>query len=191
MIDLETLDVLPSSIVISIGAVFFDHLKTGKIGEKFYGTLEIQDQLDKKRTISASTLKWWMNQPNEARLVFNEESYSPSHALHLFYQWVKQRCIDSKDLKVWGNGASFDPVIMEDLFRSYSVTIPWYFTGIRDLRTFKEYVANNAKLPKPAHHALKDAIAQAQYMIDHTKRVEPSEMSDEDRKQLMELEENG
>jgi exodeoxyribonuclease VIII len=170
MVDLETLGTDNDCVVVSLGACTMD-LETKKIESTFYMIFEIQDQLDKGRVIQADTLKWWFKQENAAQKVFHDEAKAPIMILNTFSQWLKRVCPDSKKLKVWGNGATFDISIMEHMFNMYNVKRPWVYSGVQDLRTFRRFQANNEKIPNDGtkHVALDDAIAQAQFVFKHYK----------------------
>lgn len=170
MIDFETLAKTPRATVISLGAVFFDE-KTGQLGPTFYMAFEIDEQIKKGREIDADTLKWWMNQSGAAKKVFNEKAKSAKEVLSLFSQWVLAQNTISK-IQPWGNGSTFDISIIEDLFRMYDIKCPWLYYNVYDLRTFRRYMANGAKVDKSAgtdHNALDDSIAQAKFVIEHYK----------------------
>lgn len=168
MVDLETLATTEDSVIASIGACVMD-LEKGTVGATFYMILEIQDQLNKGRIINADTLKWWISQDEKAKNLFHEKAKSPAHVLNTFSQWLKTVSPNSKELVVWGNGSTFDISILENAFRTYMIGIPWGYNGVNDLRTFRRFVANNAKIENngTAHHALDDAIAQANFVIKH------------------------
>lgn len=167
MIDFETLGQTPDTIVISLGACFFDPMNN-KIGPTFYMAFEVEDQIKKGRSITADTLKWWMGQSGAAKKVFNEKAKLPKEVLETFSQWVLANS-SIKNVTPWGNGASFDISIIEDLFRDYDVKCPWLFYNVMDLRTFRKYVANNAKVEKLGtnHNALDDAVSQATFVNKH------------------------
>lgn len=170
MIDFETLGQNPDTTVISLGACFFD-LDKGIIGPTFYMAFDVVDQLKKGRSITADTLKWWMGQSDAAKKVFNEKAKPTEEVLKTFVQWVQGQGTVSK-IKPWGNGATFDISIIEDLFRQYELKCPWLFYNVMDMRTFRRFIANNAKVDKSDgvnHNALDDAKNQAQFCIDHYK----------------------
>lgn len=170
MIDFETLGQTPTTTVISLGAVFFNP-DTGEMGPSFYMAFDVDEQIKRGRTIDGSTLKWWMGQSGAAKKVFNEQAKPAKDVLELFAKWVLGQNTISK-VYPWGNGSSFDISIIEDLFRMYEVKCPWMFYNVFDLRTFKRFVANGAKVDKSEgtnHNALDDAKNQAQYVIDHYK----------------------
>lgn len=170
MIDFETLGQDPDTAVISLGACFFDE-NTGEIGPTFYMAFDIDSQLKKGRTITADTLKWWMGQSGAAKKVFNEKAKPAEEVLALFFQWCKANC-SKKSLRPWGNGSTFDISIIEDLLKMYNIDCPWMFYNVMDLRTFRRYVANSAKVNKSEgvnHNALDDATNQAKFVIEHFK----------------------
>lgn len=165
MIDLETLGTSSKAVVISLGAVFFDPAK-GVLGPSFYQALTVQDQMKAGREVSPDTLKWWFSQSGAAQKVFHEKATPTHEVLNVFGQWFKA---NGKSASVWGNGSSFDISILEDLYRQYEFAVPWNFTKVMDLRTFKRFVGGNEPIKKSgtAHNALQDAINQANYVLIH------------------------
>jgi len=163
MIDLETLGTEPDAPIISIGAVFFD--KKG-LGEDFQVNLDINQQIKDGRKMTGDTFKWWLEQENAAKRVFKESATSTMWGLQLFYNWAFEQC-SPRTMCPWGNGATFDISIMENILNQYDVEIPWRFWNIRDLRTFKEYVhdGKNVQFQGTPHNALDDAKHQARMVI--------------------------
>lgn len=179
MIDLETLGTHTKAPIISIGAQFFD-LEKGTLGESFYANLDIKDQIDTKvRFADASTLKWWMGQDGAAKKVFKDDAHATKEVLWAFATWILQTGGASKGAKatkkvnVWGNGSSFDITLMETLFADYGIPCPWLYYNVMDMRTFKRFVANGAKVVVDgvAHNALDDAKAQAEYCLKYYKEA--------------------
>lgn len=160
MIDMETLDVLPSATILTIGAVKFDPLGDDvnePSCEKFYVKVDI-DSCDKIGcTVSQATLDWWSNQSKEAQ----EEAFSPdgripiAEAMDQLYKF----CRGAK--RVWSHGACFDVIICENLFRKIGKAIPWSFWEVRDTRTLFDLGINANRPPVLKHHALEDAWNQA------------------------------
>lgn len=168
MIDFETLGTGPNTIVISVGAQFFD-LNTGEYGPTFYMAFDIEDQMKKGRVFTPSTLKWWMSQSNGAKKVFHEQAKPTKQILETFAAWCKSNC-GKKYLKPWGNGATFDISIMESLFSDFELECPWLYYNVMDMRTFRRFIANDAKVPKEEgvnHHALDDAKNQIKFCMEH------------------------
>jgi hypothetical protein len=80
MIDLETLDVKSSALVLSIGAVTFECFEGAqnvgagrpraldyRIIDRFYRVLDMKEQFGMPRSVSQSTLLWWNQQSQDAR----------------------------------------------------------------------------------------------------------------------------
>ena len=160
MIDMETLDVLPTATVLTIGAVKFDPFGDD-INEpncdKFYVKVDV-DSCDRLGcTVSPDTVEWWAKQSQEAQ----EEAFSPDgripieEAMNQLYKF----CWGAK--RVWSHGAGFDVVICEYLFRKIGKATPWSFWEVRDTRTIFDLGIDPQRPPVLKHHALEDAWNQA------------------------------
>lgn len=160
MIDIETLDVLPTATVLTIGAVKFDpfgdDIKEPNC-EKFYVRVDI-DSCDRLGcTVSQDTVEWWAKQSKEAQ----EEAFDPNgrisieEAMNQLYKF----CWGAK--RVWSHGAGFDIVICEYLFRKIGKATPWSFWEVRDTRTIFDLGIDPQRPPVLKHHALEDAWNQA------------------------------
>ncbi len=174
MLDLETLGTGSNAPIISIGAVFFDPL-TGKTGEEFYEVVSLTSSAQYGE-LDASTVQWWMKQSDEARAVFNVKSQvTLLSALNAFSAWIHDRDAPNEENKpdviVWGNGASFDNVILRNAYKATHQIAPWFFFNDRDVRTVVDlgrYLRNID--PKKeinhgtAHNALDDAYFQVRYV---------------------------
>jgi len=160
MIDMETLDVLPTATILTIGAVRFDPFGddiSEPAMDKFYVKVDI-DSCDRLGcTVSPDTLDWWSRQDPAAQ----EEAFNPDgridivDAMNQLYKF----CWGAK--RVWSHGAGFDVVICERLFRQIGKAIPWQFWEVRDTRTIFDIGINPHRPPVLKHHALEDAWNQA------------------------------
>lgn len=166
MLDIETLDIRPSAVVLSIGAVMFDRYSDAQ-GATFYVELtgDLQKQINLGRTISADTLTWWMCQSPEARNVFdhpdeNTPRYGPQAATELFSQF----CGQHRPQNIWAKDPDFDVVILRSLYESVGrgYNFPFHYGAGRAVRTVLDmpFVPRQPKTPV-AHNALADAVAQA------------------------------
>lgn len=160
MIDLETLDVLPSATILTIGAVKFDPFGEDVIEpkcEKFYVRVDI-DSCDRIGcTVSQATLDWWASQSKEAQ----EEAFDPTNRIPIeeAVAQLYKFCWGAK--RVWSHGAGFDVIILEHIFRKIGKAIPWQFWEVRDTRTIFDLGINPNRPPVLKHHALEDAWNQA------------------------------
>lgn len=170
MIDIETLGKTPDSVILSIGAAFFD-LETGKVGETFYQPIFEDSQ--PFRSVSRSTIDWWNEQSDEARKVFFDENRKPLvDALLSLRKFMK-----TKNNVVWAQGPQFDIMILENAFDEESMNYPWEFWKIRDSRTViqlaSQYKFYGAK--KGSHGALDDALTQIQNLCLAWKLIQGEE----------------
>ena len=164
MVDLETLSTRSDAVILSIGAVKFD-LERGKIYDSgFYTSISIDSNTEAGRHISEDTLVWWMGQGDAARRVFSESKVVLPAALEQFSDWIG----NDDGGEVWSNGADFDIPMLAHAFSTHDMTIPWKFYNTRCFRTYKKLPGAPACKTPPtvAHHALHDAISQAQHAID-------------------------
>jgi hypothetical protein len=170
MVDLETLGTRSNSVILSIGAVFFEP-KDNTLGREFYAQIRLSDSLERGMQVDASTILWWMSQKDDARNAFlnNEErGYALRLVLGEFNEFF---CLDGNrdNIKIWGNGADFDCALLKDAYELCKLTPPWKYYNTRDLRTIKEFYnassfsAEEIKRFEPLtkHNALEDAKAEA------------------------------
>jgi len=160
MIDLETLDVLPSATILTIGAVKFDpfgdDINDPKC-ERFYVRVDV-DSCDRiGATVSQATLDWWSNQSQAAQ----DEAFDPGNRIPIEDAMTQlyKFCRGAK--RVWSHGAGFDVTILEWYFRKIGKAIPWSFWEVRDTRTIFDIGINPNRPPVLKHHALEDAWNQA------------------------------
>lgn len=168
MLDLETFGNGANAVVVSIGAVAFDPY-TDAIGEhSFHRFLDVDEQFKLGRSADASTLMWWLEQEEAARLKLidgHEQRVSIDGALEAFGFWLSE-VSEPRTVQVWGNGAAFDNAILASLYKHIGRAQPWMFWNDRCFRTLK---ALNSHVPKPAtggvaHDALDDAIQQSKHL---------------------------
>ena len=159
MIDFETLDTTPDSVILSVGAVKFDPSGT-EVTERLQLLPMIDEQSEVYgRTISETTLKWWETQSPEAiERAMGEDGRIPfkdcMEQLAKFY-WN----IDG----IWSNGATFDISIAESAWRQLGINIPYQFWVVRDCRTLYKIANVNVKDDGyvTSHIAVEDAERQA------------------------------
>jgi len=169
MIDLETLGTSPAAPILSIGAVYFDP-DTGELGPELHVKLDFEEACE-DRKIDPATVKWWLCQSDEARsaLLDDQEGFPiifKEEALDLLSEFIH---MVNGDAKVWGNGATFDISMLEDLYRQLGEKIPWKFYNVRDVRTvvaLAEGIVDRSGTPFEGtqHNALADAVHQATYV---------------------------
>lgn len=167
MVDLETLGVTPQAPVLTIGCVLFDPT-TGEISKEHKLHLKISEESAREgRIANDSTEKWWTKQSPEARQAAFSGTMTMHQALQELAFFLPKGCI------VWGNGATFDVSILEDLFRQYDMKCPWQFWKVLDVRTVVAMgraigidPKKDFKFEGTEHNALHDAAHQAKYVCE-------------------------
>jgi DNA polymerase III epsilon subunit-like protein len=151
MVDIETLDVTPSAVILSIGAVTMP--QDGAEQENYYVECN-EDQPG--RTVSQDTIDWWKKQSSE---IYPKGTVYLRHCLLNFRNFIfAQR----SDPVIWCKGTDFDVAILSHAFKQYDIPIPWKYNAIRDMRTLKKVSVYGFLGQNPvAHNALEDARHQA------------------------------
>ena len=154
MVDIETYDVIPSAVILSLGACTIRDSAAGC----FYTEFDPNTQSD--RTTSASTIEWWKRQGEDK--IPNKSTTYLEDGLRKFSFWLSS--LRAEPI-IWCKGTDFDVAILADAYKYYNMRIPWKYNNIRDMRTLKKchpqltYIEN----PNP-HHALQDAIYQTHHL---------------------------
>jgi hypothetical protein len=162
MIDLETLNTTPDSIILTIGAVKFD--RTPEITElkncdTFYRRVDINSCKDAGLTSSNETIKWWNSQDEVVRMeaLGDGNRFPLENVLIDFKNWI-----GGNNKKIWAHGDDFDCVILDNAYRIFNIKKPWAFWNTRDTRTLFD-IANiniNSVPVCEAHNSLHDAYRQ-------------------------------
>ena len=156
MIDLETLAVTPRATVLTLGAVHFNPYGNG-YGDKLYMRINIDEQDALGREVDPATVGWWSKQdPAIMEEAFNPDERVPlAEAVDRFHRFA-WGC-DA----FWSHGATFDLVIIEDIYRQLGKPLLWDFWKLRDTRTLFD-LGLDPDMPKAEkHNALQDAIRQS------------------------------
>lgn len=191
MLDIETMGHGPDAAIMSIGAVAFD--KTGLIPDSdFFVSIPLQSNLDARRTISASTIEWWLGQSDEAReslLHAVGERVTFDEALKQLRNYLNAWCPSSNN-SVWANGAMFDFRILRHAYESKKwrddgvAIVPWTYRQeccMRALRRIEKHhpqimpwttvCAEANVVDAVAHHPTVDAKLQALYVCQWLGRL--------------------
>jgi len=158
MIDLETMGTRPDAPIVSIGAVAFNG---AGIGNEFYRNVDLKTSVAGGGVIDPDTLMWWLQQSDEARAALMVADTALTYALDDLAKWMPIG-VDG----VWGNGASFDNVIMSESYIRAGIARPWPFWKDKCYRTVKGMYPDVALERSGTHHnALDDARTQAEHLI--------------------------
>ena len=148
MIDIETYDVTPSAVILSIGAEQILGSQT------FY--LEVNPNTQYERTTSIATKEWWAQQGNPPIHGVTELNL----ALTQLSNWIKNL---SAEPVIWCKGTDFDTVILTHAYRSFDMETPWKYNNVRDCRTVFKILGVTSS--RATHNALEDAMMQSDELI--------------------------
>lgn len=183
MIDLETLDSKPGALILSIGAC--EVLPPGEM--KNAKTFYVECDFDQENlfTTSTDTIKWWMQFPDRYLKITDKSSDNRRYikfAIQDLCTWLQVKVIQNweipikdSNLLLWGDGADFDIIILEEAMRRLNIDIPWTYRSHRCYRTLRALMPNCGEkkdyiAPEDLHNAEKDAIGQATHLsrlLDH------------------------
>jgi exodeoxyribonuclease VIII len=156
MVDLETLDTKTSATVLTLGAVRFDPYSDTPMKE-LYLRFDIDSQDALGCTIDDNTLSWWSKQADDVK----EEAFNPNDrvtvedAIQIFHSFAW-----NSDA-FWSHGATFDLMILQNLYDKLGRAYPWQYWQMRDTRTLFD-LGHDPEMPQAAkHNALEDAKRQA------------------------------
>lgn len=164
MVDLETMGTGPNAAIIAIGAVEFDPVEF-RTGSEFYEVVSLESSVTSGGIMDPATVMWWLDQSEEARKAVQAEASHINVALLRFSEWLGQRAL-RKELRLWGNGAGFDNVILETSYKRTMLPCPWDYSSNRCYRTMKALHPTIKAVRAGTHHnALDDAITQARHLL--------------------------
>ena len=163
LLDLETMGKRAGCAIVSIGAVEFN-LEENKIGRQFYERVELQSCLNVGLFVEASTVYWWMQQSEKARMELCKQADPLKSILEQFGSFMNSL----GDFQLWGNGARFDIAILEAAYFAIGKgeKLPWKFRGERDVRTlvsFAPSIKENYPFAGVEHNPIDDCIHQISY----------------------------
>jgi len=156
MIDMETLAVSPRAVILSLGAVHFDPYGD-QIYDELYFKIDLDDQDKLNREIDPNTIEWWGKQDPEIM----EEAFSSDNRIPLIEAVERFHKFSWGCDKFWSHGATFDLVIIEDLYRQLNKPLPWNYWQLRDTRTLFDLGHDPEMTKESKHDALADARRQA------------------------------
>ena len=169
VVDLETLDTRPNAAVLSVGVAF---VKTCAVVDAIELRLDLSEQLMLGRTVSASTLEWWLDgaKADAQRHTASLPRYALSTALESIEARVRAYG-GPKGAFIWGNSPSFDCAILASLYAAAGMPPWWGYSQEMDLRTLRKFGLVKWQQPLIAHTALHDAQAEAEELVGYLRTL--------------------
>jgi hypothetical protein len=185
MLDLETLDTGPRSVVTQVGIIAFGLNDPETEIRRIAEYLPAQPQIDVlKRTISFATILWWMDQEDAARKRLKDSGSNDLEELQALIRSIHRkvsdliRSVGENNVEVWARGPQFDVVNLESLFIDCGLTVPWRYDTIMDLRTLgrlaelkSDSVGREGLIP---HVAVEDCKFQIRFYIEAMRHLRSS-----------------
>lgn len=172
MVDIEAFGKKADSPVVSIGAVFFNP-STGNTGSEFYKVISLESAMASGGVPDASTIIFWLKASPEARSELVKDDAIPlDDALLQLNEFIAENAANGPEsVQVWGNGATYDNVLLEASYDRTGIPCPWKFWNNRDVRTVVELgkaVGCEPRYEIPfdgePHKAISDALHQVKYV---------------------------
>ena len=168
MLDLETLGVGSDSVVVSAALVEFD-LTSGETGDSLHIGFNILEQLLNGGVIDNSTVTWWSTQPTEAKKLLAKSS--STEPLYCTFSKIDEFLKRNPDVSLWGNGCTFDNVILRNLYKRHNREFPLAFWQDKDVRTltqlvnYDEVVIRTGTFIGTKHNPIDDCLHQVRMCL--------------------------
>lgn len=138
LLDIETLDVESTAVVLSVAMVYFEEGMTYDelLERTIFVKFDSKEQISKyKRTVSKSTLDWWSKQTKESKEVSLIPSNKDVPALDGIEQLKAYMTISQDKNKIVFTRGNLDPMCMESLCRAVGVPPITPYYNYMDVRT--------------------------------------------------------
>jgi 3' exoribonuclease, RNase T-like len=190
MVDVETLGKRAGCAILSIGAVRFDPaqdpgsaMKTAHLQGKsqFYLAINNLDSSNRGFSADPDTMRWWKKQsiwPDLSMAIMSSD-VTVVQAAKRFADFL-DKSHNGGGVKLWANSPSFDIAILRAMCKVVDVQLPIDYRQEMDYRTIMElaYPHREDRPGRPAelnqlplHHALGDAVTQANDLIKASERL--------------------
>lgn len=173
MVDLETLGNGNDAAVVAIGAVQFSFHDLKFERKDFYTTIDPRSAQNHGLKIDADTVLWWMREDlaDARKQTFLEPgALDLPSALMGFADWLPPK---EAMAGLWGNGATFDNVILRSAYKACHMDTPWSFRVDKCFRTINQMFPMQGHVRKgTAHNALDDARNQTDHLLAIWERVQ-------------------
>lgn len=169
-LDIETLDLSPSAVVMDIGVVIYDLEKQVEVCATNL-TPSITEQVIVGRTVSKDTINFHVRNYHKTLDSLIDHASNPPNKGHrptVASVFNSMEELLSPVSEIWINGLSFDPVVLRSLFTSRGIDrLPWNYRKEVDVRSFRTLFKKHGlslddgedegSEPRAAHEAIADA----------------------------------
>ena len=164
MIDIETLGKKDNAVICSVGAVCFN--SSDDLTDCLSIVFPVQEQIEKGRSIDASTLEFWRD--NDLRYP-SDENKKVTWSLDCLAQFIRNHSIDRQldddGTFIWAHGVTFDITKLQSLYSDFNLPVPWEYWQIMDCRTMVQLWPEAREMSLSNNHvALDDAKNQVHWL---------------------------
>lgn len=176
-IDLETLsNRAPMAAIATIGMAAIELGAPHTVLASYYARVT-RESATLSGIVCEETMQWWAKQPPEARAEIENGDTTLHDALEGLARAINTVSAGREPhaVMVVARAPSFDCAILDQQFRCFGMQTPWKYWQERDHRSLEdalraalelrrlEHQSYRSSIPV-AHHAMLDAVAQAQYL---------------------------
>lgn len=152
VLDIETLGVESTSVVLSVALLYIDLSKPKHTWEDLYQNtlfvkLGVKDQVENyKRTVDKGTIDWWDKQcdlAKRASFIPKKTDLLAKDASRILKQYAKEQAGDKyQETMVWIRG-SLDQLCLDSLFIALGEERLFPYANYRDVRTYVDLMSEN------------------------------------------------
>jgi hypothetical protein len=178
MVDLETLAVNDSPVIIQLSGVIFDRM-TGKTYEEFNELISPESGITSGLSVNGDTVAWWLTQECKViKDVFLKSITSGKKldkVLMAFSKFINdvKKTHNVESISLWGNGILSDNLWIQSNFKAVGLAECFQYNEHRDVRTlvqvgidilgkdFKKdttFVGNEHNAIDDCHHQIKYCV---------------------------------
>ena len=150
LIDIETLDVESTTIILSAAMLHFDtenkYTFEEYLDKACFVKFDVKEQKALGRTVSTDTVEWWKKQSKEVQqisLLPSENDVSAEMGIKKLQQYIRDNSKEKEEL-VWIRG-TIDQMAMDSLCKSVKMDRLFPYWAYRDVRTFIDFTKESAK----------------------------------------------
>ena len=162
MLDIETLDTLPSAVILSIAAIPFHKEENHIASQELF--LSVDQRCQKNRSKSASTIQFWLDQPPPVY----EKNFKGEYSLEYSLMRLTAFCEKTNPREFWSKG-KFDFEILEHAYRQIGLKPAWDFWRVRDVRTILG--ETGIRMKKNNHDPVEDCLNQIQAVLEAHEKI--------------------
>lgn len=138
-----------------------------ELGPTFYVPVNLRSSMLNGGVADGDTILWWLKQSKEARAaICTNDALDIKDALFELSHFITCHACNLKKLKVWGNGATFDNVILRGAYERVGLACPWEYFNDQDVRTIVnlgQFIGFNSK--KICHLMVNDTMPRLMLFI--------------------------